>query len=63
MRIAGELTEAHAELLFAHLPVGMAVTDVDDTIRFCDEAGAHRGVLEIVVAIGAAPSSSDPTEA
>jgi DUF438 domain-containing protein len=34
MRIAGELTEAQAELLFAHLPVGMAVTDVDDTIRF-----------------------------
>lgn len=34
MRIAGGLTQAQTELLFAHLPVGMAVADEHDTIFF-----------------------------
>ena len=34
MRVAGRLTEAQTERLFAHLPVGMAVADENDTIRF-----------------------------
>ena len=63
MRIAGELTETHAELLFAHLPVGMAVTDVDDAIRFWVGATFVDCSLETVVAMVAAPVPSSPTEA
>jgi len=34
MTIAGELTAAQTELLFAHMPVGFSVADEDDVVRF-----------------------------
>ena len=36
MAIAGELTQAQTELLFAHLPIGIgfSVADEEDVVRF-----------------------------
>ena len=34
MVVAGELTQAQVELLFAHMPVGFSVADEDDVVRF-----------------------------
>jgi uncharacterized protein len=34
MVVAGELTQAQIELLFAHMPVGFSVADEQDIVRF-----------------------------
>jgi len=34
MQVAGELTQAQTELLFAHMPVGFSVADEHDVVRF-----------------------------
>lgn len=34
MVVAGELTQAQVELLFAHMPVGFSVADEEDVVRF-----------------------------
>jgi uncharacterized protein len=34
MSVAGELTQAQVELLFAHTPVGFSVADDTDVVRF-----------------------------
>ncbi len=34
MTVAGELTHAQVELLFAHMPVGFSVADEADIVRF-----------------------------
>lgn len=34
MVVAGELTQAQVELLFAHMPVGFSVADEHDVVRF-----------------------------
>jgi len=34
MPVAGGLTQAQIELLFAHMPVGFSIADEDDVVRF-----------------------------
>ncbi len=34
MPVAGELTRAQTELLFAHMPIGFSVADEEDIVRF-----------------------------
>ncbi len=48
MAVAGELTQAQIELLFAHMPVGFSVADEEDVVRFWAGEGFSSCSLKLI---------------